>query len=242
MKTTLIKLQTGLWIILSLWVALWLSWQVLAQVNFGYTLWYQVGGIQQNIEHYAPLNKYRPDFAKTSDEVRLELFSGIVDGIQNKGQGLNQLSYENDTGKIPLLRQPEIVHLQDVANLVSFLNTLGWGGLILWISLSVGLMAKNALFPSQKQAGLVIFGLVLALTLTLISFGAENVFYQLHIWIFPENHPWFFYYEDSLMSTMMKAPHLFAYIGASLLGLCIALFMGIIQVFQAVKPTKFEQL
>jgi hypothetical protein len=32
----------------------------------------------------------------------------------------------------------------------------------------------------------------------------------MHIFVFPDNHQWFFYYQDSLMSTLMKAPDLFA--------------------------------
>jgi hypothetical protein len=32
----------------------------------------------------------------------------------------------------------------------------------------------------------------------------------MHILVFPDDHQWFFYYQDSLMSTLMKAPDLFA--------------------------------
>jgi hypothetical protein len=56
------------------------------------------------------------------------------------------------------------------------------------------------------------------------ALGAKKVFYQLHVWIFPEGHQWFFYYQESLMSTLMKAPDLFAGIG-------IAIFLGAILLF-----------
>ena len=47
--------------------------------------------------------------------------------------------------------------------------------------------------------------------------GFEAVFYQLHEWVFPANNQWFFYYQESLMTTLMQAPNLFAYIGGFLL-------------------------
>lgn len=40
--------------------------------------------------------------------------------------------------------------------------------------------------------------------------GAKKFFYWLHTIVFPADHQWFFYYEESLMSTLMKAPALFA--------------------------------
>lgn len=39
--------------------------------------------------------------------------------------------------------------------------------------------------------------------------GAKQVFYALHVWLFPSENQWFFYWELSLMSAMMKAPYLF---------------------------------
>lgn len=236
MNSIMIRLQRAIWILLTLWVALWLSWQALAQVNFGYALWYQVGGIQENIEQYAPMNKYKAHFGQTTDDARIDLFSGIVSAIQNQGAGLNELTYSTQFGTTALLHQAEIIHLQDVANLVTVLNISGWVGLFLWMGISMVLKRQKVTFPTQKQTGLVIFGLFLSLVAVLLIWGAESAFYQLHIWIFPDDHQWFFYYDDSLMSTMMKAPHLFAYIGASLLALWMALFIGIIQVFQTVKP------
>lgn len=235
MKKPIIHLQKSIWILLTLWVALWLSWQALTQLNFGYALWYQVGGIQENIEQYAPLNKYKANFAQTNDAERIALFGGIVSAIQNKGAGLDALAYTTDAGTTTLLHQAEIIHLQDVANLVTILNISGWLGLLAWMGLSMGLKKQTIAFPSHRHTGLVIFGLVLSLIAVILIWGAEQVFYQLHIWIFPADHQWFFYYDESLMSTLMKAPHLFAYIGASLLILWIGLFTGIIQVFQSVK-------
>ena len=44
------------------------------------------------------------------------------------------------------------------------------------------------------------------------------MFYQFHIWLFPADHEWFFYWQDSLMSTLMKAPVLFGGIAVVLVG------------------------
>jgi hypothetical protein len=51
------------------------------------------------------------------------------------------------------------------------------------------------------------------------------VFYGLHTWIFPPGHAWFFYYQDSLMTMMMKAPELFAYIALTLAVVSLACLM-----------------
>ncbi|MFN2223885.1 MAG: DUF1461 domain-containing protein, partial [Candidatus Promineifilaceae bacterium] len=47
-------------------------------------------------------------------------------------------------------------------------------------------------------------------------------------WICPPGHQWFFYYQDSLMTTMMKAPVLFAGIAAEWLVLTIAVFVALV--------------
>ncbi len=227
----IILIQKGVWLVCSFLIAIWFSWHLLANVNFLYPVWYEFGGIKENIEQYAPLNHYREDFVFTTDEKRIELFAQIVTAIQNQGQNLNLISYENLTGKIPLLRTAEIIHLQDVANLISFLNQLLWGIFILWMAITMALFAKIASFPTIKQASTFMLSTVVIGTIILIYYGAETIFYQLHIWVFPPDNQWFFYYQESLMSTMMKAPYLFAYIGLSLLALSIAIFYLILKIF-----------
>jgi hypothetical protein len=51
-----------------------------------------------------------------------------------------------------------------------------------------------------------------AIATATLLIGPVKAFYWLHTLVFPPGHEWFFYYEDSLMSTMMKAPDLFGYI------------------------------
>jgi hypothetical protein len=45
--------------------------------------------------------------------------------------------------------------------------------------------------------------------------------------VFPPGHAWFFYYEDSLMTTLMQAPHLFGFIAVAIGVLALALFGGL---------------
>ncbi len=59
---------------------------------------------------------------------------------------------------------------------------------------------------------------LLAMVVWLLISGPEAVFYQFHIWLFPADHEWFFYWQDSLMSTLMKAPVLFGGIAVVLVG------------------------
>jgi len=60
------------------------------------------------------------------------------------------------------------------------------------------------------------------------SIGPENVFNQLHIWVFPKENEWFFYYQDSLMSTLMLAPTLFGWIASALVVLAAIFWTGIV--------------
>lgn len=237
MKISLItqKIQHFFWIWLTLILAFYLSWISLSQQNFLYGLWHDHAGIGENIEIYAPQNRFRHGFETTDAETRASLFAGMVDAIHNQGAGLKQLSYINGYNQktTPLLHRYEIEHLTDVANLIDFLAYLGWGLLLIWAALTTYmLMAKNA-FPSWLSAVKNILSGLLITGLLIMLFGAKNLFYQLHIWIFPAEHKWFFYYQDSLMSTMMKAPDLFAYIATILTLLGLLIFAMLTAFFKA---------
>lgn len=220
-----------LWVWLTFLLAIWLAWHLLAQVNFGYPIWYDHFGIGTHIDHYAPQNRFRQDFELTDRETRLVLFAGIVDAIQHHGIGLEQLSYQNAYGTIPLLHRDEIVHLQDVARLIYLLNQFAIALSIIWILLTTLTLVKKMAFASLKQSSYILgSGIGLAL-LILLLLGPTEVFYQFHIWIFPADHPWFFYYQDSLMSTMMKAPDLFAMIATALLAVSLVIFYSFQHLF-----------
>ncbi len=67
-----------------------------------------------------------------------------------------------------------------------------------------------------------------AMILLVLVIGRARCFYQFHVWIFPDDHQWFFYYQESLMSTLMKAPVLFGYIAAVLVGLAVVLLAALL--------------
>ncbi len=191
-----------------------LQWSILASFNFGYAQLYDTLNIKEHIEEFGPQNKYKVDFATTSDQERISLFGEIVQSIHQSGKGLEKIAYHNHEGiEFQLLRIPEIIHLQDVAHLLdlffqsvlfaclgfSFLCVLGYRfnlplyslfhTSILWVSISC-----------------ILGGLLLII-------GPVKVFYWLHTVVFPSDHQWFFYYQESLMTTLMKAPDLFGAVG-----------------------------
>jgi hypothetical protein len=229
----LLAFKQFLWVWLTLILSLYLSWIALANANFLYGFWHDYAGISENIEEYAPHNHFRHGFETTDAKTRKDLFSGMVTAIHQQGQGLQNLSYLHPTKpiNIPLLHTAEIIHLTDVAHLIDFLKKLGWALLLLWGALSTYLlMSRQSVSGPKNMLYNVGIGLFI-LASPILIFGPKAVFYQLHIWVFPADHQWFFYYQDSLMSTMMKAPDLFAYIGVSLLTLGLLFFMLFFKLF-----------
>lgn len=207
-------------------VALALSWALLAMANFSYGLWHDHGGIGAAIDRYGPENKYRAGFHLTTKEQRQELFAGIVKAIHFDPALLSSLSYrvaghEEQT----LLTKPEVVHLQDVARLVRLGAWVALTALLVWVGSAAFFVARKQAFPAFGYqclgilAGLVVTGCVVWMV------GAVEVFYLLHTWVFPDGHAWFFYYQESLMSTMMYAPVLFGWIAAEWLILTLLVFV-----------------
>ncbi|WP_077529144.1 DUF1461 domain-containing protein [Vreelandella utahensis] len=192
-----------------------LAWHLLAQVNFGYALAHPLLDIQQHIHTYGPENRYKQGFDETSPEEHRALFAAIIKSIQSSGQGLEDIEYQRPDGSDSrLLREPEVVHLEDVALLVDALYWAGAGAGALGILLG-WIAYRQRLRPPRPARVLAGFALVLAAGGSLLALlGPVKVFYGLHDLIFPPEHTWFFYYEDSLMTTLMKAPDLFGVIGA----------------------------
>lgn len=205
--------------------ALHLAWMALAAMNFLYPLWHDLLGIEQTIARYGPENRYREDFQLTDGAERARLFAALVDAIHQRGEGLADLRYHHPDGRElgVLLREPEIVHLQDVARLVAMGGVLGWLALAGWLSISAWWLRRGLLPPPWAQLRRLAV-MVGGVCLVVLLLGPTRVFYQLHIWLFPPGHPWFFYYQDSLMTTMMQAPNLFGAIALFLLVLSLGIF------------------
>jgi hypothetical protein len=231
------KYQLFLWISvfpLILIVSFFLSWKALSSQNFLYEFWYDNTKLEKFIDFYAPLNRFKPEFSETSREERIRLFSETVKSINNHGEGLADISFYNPEGDfLGLLYQPaELEHLFLVSKLVNFLNVLA---IVCMILLFIIITTLNYYKCYLKDIKYILASYSFLLTIpTLLIFIAKpvNVFSYLHETFFPEGHQWFFYYQDSLMTTLMMAPELFAYfsviwITCSLLlnGLFIALLI-----------------
>lgn len=207
-------------------VALALSWLLLAQFNFSYGFWHDHAGIGAAIERFAPNNHHRDGFHLTTREQRLELFAGINEAIHQGGDGLAELTYQvPGHPQQSLLREPEIVHLTDVANLISAARILVGAVALIWLGQWVYYWQSRQSPPSLSRQLLGTVAFVALTGLVVVLVGPVKIFYALHIWLFPKDHQWFFYYEDSLMSTMMLAPDLFGWIAVEWTLLAIAFFV-----------------
>jgi len=195
-----------------------IAWHSLTFVDFGYAKAYQWLSIQEHIQRFAPTNQYRKHFETTTKDEHLQLFSEIVDSIQQSGEGLTHIRYQYKGKTIPLLHRAEVIHLEDVAILIDTLYPVGV--LMILISILLILLIHQLKLPPppllQATSGLGILLIISAATLIIV--GPKDVFYWLHTQIFPEGHQWFFYYQESLMTTLMKAPDLFG---------LMAVFIGI---------------
>ena len=213
------------------WLSMFFGWVTLAQANFMYSGLYEVMSLDETIAQYGPENRYKKGFELTTDEERFRIFAEIVTAIHQDGEGLDEIRYHNAQGKVldTLLRPPEVVHLQDVANLLDKLAMASWCVLFLTAMLVIYMFKQRALsFSALKLfwktlAGVVVLGVVVVL------YGAEDVFYQWHTLVFPKGHQWFFYYQDSLMTTMMRAPDLFAAIAVLWVSLGLIYFFVLLK-------------
>lgn len=215
-----------------LWSALYLAWLSLAPVNFLYPLWYELLDIPEHIAEYGPQNRYKRDFEHTSDAERMALFAAIVDAVDAGGEGLESLSYRDSRGREqPLLRAPEREHLRSVARLIGTLRVFSYLTLGVLVASVAALRLARLPPPRPKRVLLSLLATVVAGSVAVLLIGAERVFYALHEWVFPAGEQWFFYWQDSLMTTLMKAPDLFGAIAATLLVVAllwlVALFYGV---------------
>jgi hypothetical protein len=213
----------------TLLASLYLAWRLLAAADFLYPLWYDVAEIGAHIDEFAPQNRYRDRFGDTDRAAREAAFAAIARGIRDDARGLEALTYTDAEGRSrTLLRPPEIVHLQDVARLVSTLERAGLVACLLVAGMLVWLRRRGTRLPGVRRLlGWTGAGVAAAILLVLVI-GPRRVFYQFHVWVFPQEHQWFFYYQESLMSTLMKAPVLFGYIAAVLIALAVALLAALL--------------
>ncbi|WP_407276733.1 DUF1461 domain-containing protein [Halothiobacillus sp. DCM-1] len=217
--------------LLLLWpAALGLAWVLLSQVNFFYPLNYRLLDIGATINQYTPQNHFgKQSFVETDLAERERLFAAITTAINHHGQGLAELKYHNPSGQVlgDFLTPAEVQHLTDVARVVRVGEGISVAAFLLWL-LWLGFVAwQHKPLPSLRHA---VVG-----TLVLLGFGGLlvaiigpiRVFDWFHRSVFPANHAWFFYYQDSLMTTFMQAPNLFGLIVLWWLLLSITLVLGL---------------
>ncbi len=223
-KSTVVKISQSLYGICTFITALFIAWCLLAKVNFFFPQLYQALEIEKTISVYGPQNRYKQGFELTSSSERIQLFSDINSAIHNNGRGLKELSYHASGKNITFLRAAEVIHLQDVADLLDKLFIFAFLLMFFWFSFNVFLFYNKNLFPplNAQIASVILFCLTTA-TITLVL-GPTKVFYWLHTLVFPDKHQWFFYYQDSLMTTLMKAPDIFAPISILIALLALIIF------------------
>ena len=206
-------------------VSLYLAWFTLAKMDYAYPLFYSLLDIDQHIEEFAPQNDYgKADLALTSETEHIKVFADIVTAVHSSGEGLNTIRYQlpNNMSKL-MLTYEEVVHLQDVANLIDAIHYLA----VVVIALLVALLVwRPKALAEPKWVAVASIGLIVLIALLIAIIGATEVFYWLHTVVFPDNHKWFFYYQESLMSTSMKAPDLFLAIGVGILVVALPIFIA----------------
>jgi hypothetical protein len=227
-----IRRHGHLWLLLpaAALASLWLAWRALAWVDFLYPVFYPLLDIQGHIEEFGPQNRYKTGFETTTPAEHQRLFAAIVTAIHESGRGLEAVTYHDPAGRPidTLLREPEIGHLRDVARLIDAIAPVGWLAAA-WSLLHLGLLGWRR-WPVPRLRRLLGASLVatIVVVLVVLVIGARRVFYWLHDLVFPPDHPWFFFYQESLMTTLMKAPDLFGAIAAALLLLGLALYAGLL--------------
>jgi len=192
---------------------LYVSWQVLSQANFLYDQIYEHNNLEAHVNEFAPLNRNdKESFALTSKTERVRVFNDIAREINAGGGGLGSITYtpEGADAATPFLIEAERDHLQDVANLVSSLKPIGavLASLLIafygfcWyykVSRYQYFWRPSGVFVSLFQIAAVA-ALCVAIT---FAIGPQQTFYLLHEWAFSDKAQWYFYFEDSLMTTLM---------------------------------------
>lgn len=206
-------------VIFSFISVLWITWQLLSMVNFSYPFWYRALNIDAHIEKYVPQNRHKDNFHLTTEQERFTLFAQVVDSINAQGEGLADIQYHDASGRVidTLYWRDELNHLQDVANLITLFDYAAYFSLcivILYLLRIFAIFGRQPLLPKWRTAHVATGGLLLLIAVLISIIGPKAIFYWLHDLVFPPENPWFFYYQDSLMSTAMKAPDLFGGIAA----------------------------
>lgn len=206
-------------------VAFWLAWWILAQMNFSYRHWHGFGEMGPAIDRLSQTNVIKSGFEKTTLEQRSALFEEIMDCVHEGGAGLDALTF-----KVPgereqvLLTEAEIIHLKDVANLIQLGFYIALIALVLWLAQWFYYGIRRAVLPSFRLQLITNLAFVALSTAVVFAIGPMKVFYQLHVWLFPPDNQWYFYFKESLMATLMYAPTFFGWVAIEWLIIALIVF------------------
>ena len=169
--------------------------------------------IESHIAEFAPQNRQnRNNFELTSKNERIRIVGEILRTVNSKGVGLETIKYFNTDG-VPVnlfLTLAEVEHLEDVSVLVHFMNSIAFILIIIFIIIFSLAWRYKTTTPSLLMLTCSMASFVIITTGCIIFTGPQIVFNELHGWVFGDKSEWHFYYQDSLMTTLLKAPDTFA--------------------------------
>ena len=196
-------------------ICLTFSWYIWSQNNFSFGHLYEYNEIKEHIEKYAPQNRNRDNFEATTKDERVRIFGEIVKAINNNGFGLDKIVYKTDGEKIidKFLTRPEIEHLQDVSILIKNMKKTSiymmavFFGLILFFWIYKVRKGKYFWKPFSVLAAFFSMTFLLVICCAaVLAIGPQNIFYIFHELFFADKGQWYFYFQDSLMTTLMPEP------------------------------------
>ena len=196
-----------------LFICLVFSWHFLSKVNFFFNRLYDLHKIESHINEFAPQNRQnRNNFEHTSKDERVRIVGEILRTVNANGVGLKTIQYFNTDG-VPInlfLTLEEVDHLEDVSVLVQSMNNLAFIFIIILIIITLMAWRYKRAPPSLLMLICSMASFVVIITGSIIFIGPLEVFNKLHELVFANKSQWHFYYQDSLMTTLLKAPDTFA--------------------------------
>ncbi|WP_022850548.1 DUF1461 domain-containing protein [Limisalsivibrio acetivorans] len=210
--------------------SMFFSWAVLSNLNFGYSFLYEQINIEETIKKFSVRNedKAKRGFYNTDKDQHVEIFREINEAVNNAGMGLDKITFYDQGRKetVSFLTTDETLHLFDVAGLVFVFEFSSYMFMVIGLFAIIFMANQRVRMYSLKLVFPVSIVLIGVLTGIVMLIGPRDIFYTLHKIVFTE-HQWFFYYEESLMAILMKAPVIFGYISVFLVILTILFYIGI---------------
>lgn len=223
-----------IWCLCLFLICIFISWTALVKANFNYDFWYDQLNIKSTVEFYAPKNQQHKGFLYTDKDQHSRLFTEIVEATTNSPEKLRDIEYIAANSPTPkqMLTQDEITHLIDVHNIIKRFNSFSYIIAAVFLPISLLMLILQIAPPKIFATCSIATSLLVATGLITFFYGPVEIFYALHVAIFPAGHKWFFYYNESLMSMIMQAPNIFGYIGATMTLLASTVFIMLLFIFR----------